>query len=213
MHGPLSLSEIADEARLVRNWYPGAARDYHKAAEALQSIRDMRSMGRTPRSSDAELERDGLEAYSAHAKRCAECSQRLGYLTLAVARRLPTLWPTLKLVGTDTPWHDKPDFDWPAAIAELRAVETAALTAAEADRYAVTLVQAAGIVSKSKRTLERWVKEDGDFPLPDTEGGAGKPNEWEWSRLRPYLEKKIGRQLPERFPADPFRPDFGALES
>jgi len=81
------------------------------------------------------------------------------------------------------------------------------------DQYLVTLAQAAAIVSRSKRTLERWVKDDPHFPLPDCEGGGGRPSEWEWRRLRDYLEKKTRRQLPERFPTDPFRPDFGALES
>jgi len=75
--------------------------------------------------------------------------------------------------------------------------------------YIVRLSQAAAVVSRSKRTLERWVKDDKDFPLPDVEGGGGKANEWKWSRLRPYLEAKTGKELPKRFPADSSRPDFG----
>ena len=132
MHTTLSLIEIADEARLIRTWYSEAASDYRKAAEALQSIRDMRSMGRTPQVGDAERERDAAEAYAAHAKRCGECSQRLGELALVVAKKLPSLWGELRLVGSGARWHETPDFDWDAAIAELRRIEAEALAAAEA---------------------------------------------------------------------------------
>ncbi len=67
----------------------------------------------------------------------------------------------------------------------------------------VTLQQAAAMVSRSKRTLERKKVR---MPLPRVEGGGGKPAEWAWSELRPWLEKEFGRPLPEKFPADRFRP-------
>ncbi len=79
--------------------------------------------------------------------------------------------------------------------------------------YHVTLSQAAAVVSRGKRTLERWAREDPEFPLPDVDGGGGKPNEWKWTRLRPYLEAKTERNLPEWFPSDPLRPDFGDVDS
>jgi hypothetical protein len=65
----------------------------------------------------------------------------------------------------------------------------------------VTLQQVAPIVNRSKRTLERLQKADETFPIPDVEGGGGKSNEWSWAKLRPYLEEKYGRKLPDRFPA------------
>jgi hypothetical protein len=67
----------------------------------------------------------------------------------------------------------------------------------------VTLQQAAAMVSRSKKTLERRKK---NMPLPKVSGGGGKPDEWAWSELRPWLEKEFERPLPERFPADRFRP-------
>jgi len=66
----------------------------------------------------------------------------------------------------------------------------------------VTLQQAAAIVSRSKRTLE---KHKAEMPAPRISDGGGKPDEWAWSELRPWLEKYSGRILPERFPADQFR--------
>jgi hypothetical protein len=63
----------------------------------------------------------------------------------------------------------------------------------------VTLQQAAALVRRSKRTLEKYKEK---MPLPRVEGGGGKPAEWAWSEIRPWLEKAFDRKLPERFPAD-----------
>jgi hypothetical protein len=73
------------------------------------------------------------------------------------------------------------------------------------DQY-VTLSQMAAAVSRSARTLEK-LKARRENPLPpaDVEGGGGKPSEWLWSAVRPWLEAEYGRQLPKRFPADRFR--------
>lgn len=65
------------------------------------------------------------------------------------------------------------------------------------DDTLVTLNQAAGIVRKSKRTLEGWRQE---LPPPDVIGGHGKANLWRWSKLKPALENKAGLKLPEQFP-------------
>jgi hypothetical protein len=67
----------------------------------------------------------------------------------------------------------------------------------------VTLLQMAGIVNRSKRTLERFTTKQG-FPLPDVQGTGGKPSEWRWSVVRPLLESEYGRNLPEIFPGDRF---------
>jgi hypothetical protein len=67
----------------------------------------------------------------------------------------------------------------------------------------VTLQQAAAMVSRSKKTLERCKR---NMPMPKVSGGGGKPDEWEWAELRPWLEERFDRKLPERFPADKFRP-------
>jgi len=68
----------------------------------------------------------------------------------------------------------------------------------------VDLTQCAAIVNRAKRTLEDWKRNDRSFPIPEVEGGGGKPCEWKWDTIRPYLSKKAGRDLPETFPADRF---------
>jgi len=70
----------------------------------------------------------------------------------------------------------------------------------------VTLQQAAAMVNRSKRSLERLKPK---MPPPSVQGGGGRPDEWAWSELRPWLEKEFERPLPERFPADRFRPPVG----
>jgi hypothetical protein len=65
----------------------------------------------------------------------------------------------------------------------------------------VTLDKMAAVVSRSKRTLEkRKNRRKNPLPPPDVEGGGGKPDEWLWARVRPWLEEEFGRTLPERFP-------------
>jgi hypothetical protein len=71
------------------------------------------------------------------------------------------------------------------------------------ERY-VTLDQAAALVNRDKKTLERYLHDPKyqkhEMPQPDVEGGAGRPHEWRWSRLRPWLEETFKRDLPEHFP-------------
>jgi hypothetical protein len=63
------------------------------------------------------------------------------------------------------------------------------------------LNQAAGIVHRSKRTLERY-KTTGKLPAPAVEGGGGKPDFYDWKVMRPWLESEFGIKLPEVFPAN-----------
>jgi hypothetical protein len=60
--------------------------------------------------------------------------------------------------------------------------------------YFVTLDQAAALVNRTKRTLEKLKKQ---MPPPRVKGGGGKAAEWAWSELRPWLEEKFERPLPE----------------
>jgi hypothetical protein len=70
----------------------------------------------------------------------------------------------------------------------------------------VTLDQMAAMVNRVKKTLEREMNShDSDMPEPDVEGGGGKPHEWRWDRIGPWLETKFARPLPKRFPTA--RPD------
>ena len=64
----------------------------------------------------------------------------------------------------------------------------------------VTLDQAAAMVGKSKRTLERYLHEE-LLPVPGYPGGSGKPHRWRWSKIRPALEKHFRADLPKKFPA------------
>jgi len=69
----------------------------------------------------------------------------------------------------------------------------------------VTLDQVAALINRKKKTLERYLNEPKykkkfDMPQPEVEGGGGKPHEWLWPTLQPWLEKTFGRKLPERFP-------------
>ncbi len=67
------------------------------------------------------------------------------------------------------------------------------------DQY-VTLDQAAATVQRSKQTLRKRKRKRSGRPAPDVKGGAGKPDEWKWSTIRPWLEKEFDRKLPEQYP-------------
>jgi hypothetical protein len=70
----------------------------------------------------------------------------------------------------------------------------------EPEQY-LTLDQAAALVNRHKKTLERHINRSGSAaPPPDVEGGGGRPHEWRWTRLRPWLEQTFGRRLPTRLP-------------
>lgn len=68
----------------------------------------------------------------------------------------------------------------------------------------VTLDQIAAMTNRSKKTLERHLHNPDSgrprMPPPDVEGGGGKPHEWIWANVRPWLEATFSRFLPERFP-------------
>ena len=69
----------------------------------------------------------------------------------------------------------------------------------------MTRGQAAALVQRSKKTLERY-----SLPAPDTKGGGGKPDEWEYpGQIRPWLAKTFDKdKLPDRLP-EPFAPGAG----
>jgi hypothetical protein len=65
----------------------------------------------------------------------------------------------------------------------------------------VTLDEAAAMVHRKKRTLERR-KTKGALPPPRCEGGGGKPDLWDWKTLRPCLQEEFKVILPPRFPGN-----------
>ena len=64
----------------------------------------------------------------------------------------------------------------------------------------VTLDQMAALASRSKRTLEGWLK-TGKLPDPDVEGGGGKPHLWLWAEVCQSLTDHSGIPQPERYPS------------
>ena len=89
------------------------------------------------------------------------------------------------------------------SVAVQRGAEAEATKPTTPIEVHVTLTQAAAIVNKSKRTLER-LKNDGELPAPAVKGGKGRADEWRWSDIRPILETEYRRQLPGTFPTDRF---------
>ena len=120
----LVFVRLADEARLVRATYPDAAAKYQQARRYLTDERPIAR--REPTTYQADLQ----HAYRCWAEVCTEAHQRAAKLADAVARLLPSLWPTLRLLGFNRgPWHTVEAFDWDTAETELRKVEAAALSA------------------------------------------------------------------------------------
>jgi hypothetical protein len=62
----------------------------------------------------------------------------------------------------------------------------------------VTLFQAAKMVKKTKRTLERY-KTKGSLPAPVVEGGGGRADLYDWAVMRPWLADTFGFDL-DRLP-------------
>ncbi len=59
----------------------------------------------------------------------------------------------------------------------------------------VTLDQAAALVNRSARTLERYKKRG--LPRPFVLGGGGKPHEYPLNEMREWLQKTFKRPIPE----------------
>lgn len=71
----------------------------------------------------------------------------------------------------------------------------------KANQHYVTLDQMAAMVNKSKKTLERAMNhKNSTMPPPDVEGGGGVAHEWKYDTVRPWLEEKYKRKLPEKPP-------------
>lgn len=67
----------------------------------------------------------------------------------------------------------------------------------------IDMDQAAALVGRTKKTLERRLnakRPKNAMPSPDVEGGGGRPHEWLYSRLKPWLESEFGKVLPDRPP-------------
>lgn len=83
------------------------------------------------------------------------------------------------------------------------AVQRLRLAMGDADntppRNLVTLQQAATMVKRSKRTLEKLA----DLPKPVRKGKRGQPHQYSWKELRPVLERAYmppDKRLPDKVP-------------
>ena len=59
----------------------------------------------------------------------------------------------------------------------------------------VTLDQAAALVNRKAAGLRHY--RGRGMPKPLIQGIKGKPNEYRWSEMRPWLEKTFNRKIPE----------------
>jgi hypothetical protein len=99
---------------------------------------------------------------------------------------------------------DKPNRPGPGTLSDAGKTLAALATndnALATGQDLVTLDQAAAMVHRSKRTLERF-KTRGSFPAPAVEGGGGRADLFEWSMLRTWLTGEFGIRLPDKFPRD-----------
>jgi hypothetical protein len=76
---------------------------------------------------------------------------------------------------------------------------TGTLTETASEQY-VTRDQVASLVKRNKDTVADWFNDDPQAPQPAIEGGGGKRHEYLWREAQPWLQKKTGRLLPQKFP-------------
>jgi hypothetical protein len=70
-----------------------------------------------------------------------------------------------------------------------------------APKRLVTLREMAALVNRTKKTLEKLKsRASNPLPKPDIPGGRGRPDEWLWDRVRPWLQEQFKRNLPRELP-------------
>jgi hypothetical protein len=186
---PQSFVEIADTARILYTFYPQDAAEYRRAKSGLEFVRDAVWRANPEQATNAFPEKgtmlyDALYTYKWRSDHCCELAVTTNNLGLATATLLPGLWPSLRLVGSGGRWHEAEEFNWDAAIGELRQIEAAALSAAMAG------------------------------PAPDQRTGnatpspAAKPSDYASCETLDEWEPRIRRQIEEleRFENDPIGP-------
>jgi hypothetical protein len=184
--------------------------------EFSDSLDDIRTSGRKVKKEEVEkIEADRDEQAGKWASKIKTLTASLGKMAPLVA--VPAVLHWFAHAGPDGAglgWHSFPRETWRAhrderyncareELARLRrAIEEQQDEAPdEAEQY-VTLDQAAAMVNRGKKHLERCMNKQGsNAPPPDVEGGGGRAHEWRWSVLRPWLEKTFGKKLPKHFPS------------
>jgi hypothetical protein len=69
------------------------------------------------------------------------------------------------------------------------------------EAHYVDLDQIAAVVNRSKRTLERMKsRKTNPLPAPDVPGGGGKKDEWNWHKIKPWLEAEFNKHFAYTIP-------------
>jgi hypothetical protein len=116
---PPSLGSIGEV--LLAYAYPRAAQTYRQQCDGLAWSREYAP-------EDIPGERKNLRKTAAN---CEEYRKLLLDLVPLVRVNLPDVYAKLRIVPEIGPWHTMQDFDWDAAIVELRTIEAAAAPSRE----------------------------------------------------------------------------------
>jgi hypothetical protein len=166
------LGEIADLARLLYTGYPEAVERLRQERENLEFLR-AGGMDDSP----------ALHAYREWSAICQRYSQNLTRLALLTPAHFPELWAEFRLVEVGAWWHDRRDFDWPAAKAELRRIEGAALAARrELELAAGVLTSPDGGMEQDQADANKVARRREDdreahFPPPDSTPSCKRPGD------------------------------------
>ncbi len=136
-----ALQEIADLASVLRVAYPEAAKEYIRAKELLQTLRDeppLRDEYLEGPDGDRHFEdakriyrshlKDAQHAYRSHTAACQQFREILGGLASLVCIELPEVFKQHPVLDrTPRFWHDQPTQEWADLLRALRAAETEAI--------------------------------------------------------------------------------------
>ncbi len=188
---PQSFVEIADTARLLYTFYQKGTAEYHRAKSGLEFVRSAIWRTNPEQATNAfpakgTMLYDALHDYKCRSEHCCEHAMMVASLGYAVATLLPGLWPSLRLVGGGEQWHEAEEFNWDAAIGELRQIEAAALSAAynATPSPAVPPKQGEGTGNGTPSPAAKQRQSEGN-------GGTSKTRKARKKRSDPKADKRI----------------------
>jgi hypothetical protein len=177
---------IVYQAGLLAYAYPKTAESYRQQCETLQWVRKYAP-------EEVPSERKNLHKTAANGE---EYRKLLLTLVSLVRVNLPDVYSKLRVVPEVGPWHTMQDFDWDAAIGELRTIEAAAAQSREQPAEPKTflwnwkeILDAVGVKdnTESRRQVRR-LNDEFDGPIVVTKSGSrprvdkAKLVTW-WNRL------------------------------
>ncbi len=194
---PLFLSEVSGERKIIETLLNHE--NLNLSETARQAYQEWRNSCRTVEKEARLLEVDGCwylyNIHQAGENQPASTAEfaKLWTQTDVGAANLAEIKAAADSMVAWLSMGENPGHETPAGNRD----ENEILSVADDPIQYVTLDQAAAMVSRSKRTLERYKNQ---MPEPSVRGGGkGKPDEWDWAILRPWLEGQFDRKLPERF--------------